>query len=233
MVTRSLAGALALVILARGAVCAQFPRWTVAHAGLSGVWEGAAIIATGRLDDVHPIGAAPPGKLPPMASPTIKRIYWCEGRFTAHEAIRGKMPPPGAPYRWGTIRPGCALDREKPTFPGDPLTVVWFIREEGAYLRPVVDGGGPFFFTIHRKWAPEGLSPERHFGQLLLSPDATGMTQEEYAGAFIKPASLACYILGRPECITRIRALAANGNQSLRDAACTFLKRQFDQACAQ
>lgn len=210
-----------------------FPDWTAEHLGLSGVWERASFVAVGALRDVRPVGVQRPRNLPRIASPTIRQIYWCEGDFASQEIVRGKKLPRSRTYLWGAIDPGCKLDQEGAVVEGESLTQVWFIREEGLYLRPVVDAGGPFFFTLHVTWEPHvaGVDSEKYFGTLLLSPGATGLSPQEYAQSFFKPASLACWIIGRTDCIQRIRGLAAFDNRELHVAACEFLNSQFQARC--
>ena len=237
MVSRQLRFSLLALVGAISALAAKrtFPDWTAEHLGLSGVWERTKFVAVGELHHVRPVGVQRPHNLPQMASPTIRQIYWCEGDFEFRELVRGEELARSRIYLWGAIEPGCKLDKEGAVIEGESLTQVWFMREEGAYLRPVVDGGGPFFFTFHVKWEPHtaGLGPEGYFGVLLLSPRATGLSTHEYAQTFIKPAGLGCWILGRSDCIQRIRALAALANRELRDAACAFLDSQFREKCTQ
>jgi hypothetical protein len=237
MVIRRLTIGLIAFVSAISALSAQhvFPDWTAEPLGLSGVWERASFVVVGQLRQIRPVGSVRPGKLPRIASPTIRRIYWCEGEFSSQQVIRGKLTLGVKRFLWGAIKPGCQLDQEASVSANESLTQVWFVREEGSYLRPVVDAGGPFFFTFHEKWTPQtaGADPERHFGQLLLSPRATGLTPEEYAQSFFKPAGLACWILGNADCMQRIRSLAAIDNRALHDAACKFLDYQFGEKCRQ
>jgi hypothetical protein len=233
MVIRRLsAGVLALgVFVSTLQARRAFPNWTAEPLGLSGVWERATLIAVGELHRVHPVGDVRAQHLSAWASPSIRRIYWCEGDFVPKRMIRGTEPLDTGKYLWGSIQSGCKLDRDAPAFPGEPLALVWFLRQEGPHLRPVVDAGGPLFFTLHNEWAPGTENPERYFGSLLLSPTAVGLTQEEYAQSFFKPAGLACWILGGTDCVQRIRSLAAEAKPALHDAACLYLKSQFGEGC--
>jgi len=237
MVIRTIEALIAALVFGVSVSSAQivFPNWTVEPLGLSGVWERASFIVIGSLRDVHPIGSVRPATFPAMSSPNIRLIYWCEGNFEWKQVIRGQKLFQVTKYRWGAIRPGCGLEMEARLRPDEPLTEVWFLREEGGYLRPVIDAGGPLFFTLHTKWEPNspGLEAERYFGKLLLSPTAIGFAAPEFARSFFKPAGLACWILGKDDCIPIILRLAATYPGQLHDAACEFLKSDLTVMCVE
>jgi hypothetical protein len=112
------------------------------------------------------------------------------------------------------------------------MTRVWFVRQEGDYLRPVVDAGGPLCLTFNFKWSVKsGENPSEHFARLLLTPLAVASTPVEYAQRFFSFASPACSIMGKGECIGEIKALAAMGVPYLRREACDFLASQFHETC--
>lgn len=223
------------ITISIGSAQPRLPDWAAAPLGLSGVWERATFVAVGDLQNIRPLGVTRPRKLPRLASSDIPQIHWCTGDFVPQQILRGTLRAKAKVYLWGAIEPGCKLDRDARLMPDEMLSQVWFIREEEGYLRPVVDAGGPFFFTFHVAWGPHAAGPdsERYFGSLLLSPSATGLSPEEYAQSFIKPAGLACWILGRADCIQRIRDMATTDNRKLHDAACEFLYSQFHEGCTQ
>jgi hypothetical protein len=112
------------------------------------------------------------------------------------------------------------------------ITRVWFIREEGKYVRPVVDGFGIYFVNFYVPWDESpARDPQEQFGDLLLSPAARGATLAEFADGFFTPAATACFVLGRAPCIERIRSLAKLGEPELQRAACDFLKSEFQVGC--
>ena len=205
----------------------QFPRWEVAPIALEGTWEGAPTVVIGEVRNITAVGDEPALDLQWPAGPWIKRIYWCEADFYAYAPIKGTVPARGKKYLWGAIRAGCKLDPLPPD-----STRVWFIREEGDYIRPVVDAGGRFYLTFRVKWDYKSSEdPETQFGRLLLNPKARNATIRDFAEAIDEPASTACFILGKARCVEEIRALTSLGDPDLTRAACDFLSSQYQEKC--
>jgi len=213
----------------RPALCQerQFARWEVAPLTLMGTWERAAAVVVGEVRNITAAGDHPVGDLPWPAGPWIKRIYWCEADFYGYAAIKGTLPARGKKYLWGAIRPGCKLE----ALPLDS-TQVWFIREEGEYVRPAVDAGGYFFITFRVKWDYKSKEdPQTRFGRLLLNPTGRHDSLRQFGKDIGDPASTACSILGRARCVEEIRALTLLGDPDLTRAACDFLRTQYDESC--
>jgi hypothetical protein len=130
--------------------------------------------------------------------------------------------------------PGCDLDKVSggERWFGEPVTEVWFIREEERYLRPAVDAGGIYYLSFHTTWDNNSqVDPEKRIGRLLLTPSANSKTLHDFAQGFFHEAMNACIILGTSECTKIINALAQRKDPDLREAACKFLKSQFQQNC--
>jgi hypothetical protein len=106
--------------------------------------------------------------------------------------VKGLAPGKGKEFLWATVKPGCELYPDE-SADKTPRTRVWFLREEGAYVRPVVDGFGLYYITFQSKWDnTPGLDPQIQFGELLLTPHARSGTLKEFAQGFFNPASTAC-----------------------------------------
>lgn len=227
--------ALVLLTLLHPGACAQkrFPEWKVSPIGLEGSWEMAPIVVVADVRNVAPIGVQKIKNPPWPVASTIDRVYWCQGDFVTYAVVKGRRPASGKKFVWGSVHPGCELNLAEPPRDGRPFTDVWFIREEGNYLRPVVDGGGYYCYTFYTNWDDgSSVAPQTRFARLLLTPSADGASVQDYARRFFTPASTACFILGREPCIEQIRALAALGDPDLRQAACEFLRSQFQEKCA-
>ena len=77
-----------------------------------------------------------------------------------------------------------------------------------------------FFYELHTRWSASlNPAPELRFAQLLLTPNANTRTLKEFAThGFPEPADLACFILGKEECVGQIQTLASLGDADLRRA---------------
>jgi len=211
----------------------QFPEWRVLPLTLEGAWESAPAVVIGDVRSVAPLGVQEIKVTPRFVSPSIKHIYWCEGEFRAHSAVKGRLPRTGKKYIWASVRPGCDLYRYAPPRDERPITRAWFIREEGDYVRPVADGGSFYFVTFYANWEPSSdIDPQARFARLLLTPSARDTSLRDFATGFESGASTACFILGRERCVELIRPLAALGDPELRRAACDFLRLQYQEGCA-
>jgi hypothetical protein len=185
-------------------------------------------VVVGEVRNITSVGDEPVKDLPWPAGPWIKRIYWCEADFNAYAIIKGPPPALGKRYEWGAIRPGCKLDALPPD-----STRVWFIREEGDYIRPVVDAGGRFYVTFLVKWDYNSKEePQTRLGRLLLNPTARHASLRQFAEEiYDELVTTGCMILGKARCVEEIRALTSLGDPDLTRAACDFLKSQFREQC--
>jgi hypothetical protein len=165
-------------------------------------------------------------------SPEVHKLYWCQGDFRATAVVRGELGP-RARYLWADSRPGCKLWDDNPSLIFHRFkTKVWFLREEGGFLRPPFDGGTDKFIGFFSKWDESSRLPARQrLGTLLLTPGANGDSLEEYARYLWDAGDIACELLGKAECVRQIRGLADLGNAELRDNACNFLKGQMEERC--
>ena len=214
----------------------QFPQWKVAPIGLSGTWESAADaggVVVGRVTNVVALGSQQISNQPWPVS-HVHEIYWCKADFHASAVVKGRLPTPGKPFLWAAIRPGCGFEWFRYGYDETeaPFTQVWFVREEGEYIRPVVDGGGVFSISFHGKWfdPPEKDAPTV-LALLMLNPEALGWTPSHYAVVFYYAVSLARTILGEEETVKRLKALATRQDPDIRTSVCSYLDSQFRQPC--
>lgn len=213
---------------------AQFSQWVAAPLTMVGVWERAETVVIAELKNTKEIGVQQlQTPLPWPTSPTVDKVYWCEGEFTAYSIIKGRYPTQGKRFIWGAIRPGCTISyANKRELNGRRVLRIWFVREEPRAIRPVVDGGGVFFLTFGADWGgPRVENPARAFAQLLLTPSANASSLSEFSRMLPSVGELACLILGRSECINEMRSLARLGNDDLKKAACAYSDLQLDAPC--
>ncbi len=210
----------------------RFPEWTVRPLPMDGVWEHAEDVLVGDVRNIRLAGTQKvKHPLRPAPNP-VDRIYWCEADFIARSSIKGRVPPPGTKFLWGSPRPGCQLSfYEQLRWPAS-VTRVWFCREEQGYLRPVADAGSLMFVSFKADWdsSPE-QDPQTRFATLLLTPSAESTNRETFKQTFFASASTACLILGRAQCVNKIRTVAELHDPALTSTACDFLRTQFREKC--
>jgi hypothetical protein len=198
-----------------------------------GVWNVSPIAAVGEVVNIHPYGEQDVENLPwPMAT-GVHKLYWCEGDFRVIAIVKGDLNLSTKRYLWASALPGCKLwDNSRRLIFRRFKTRVWFLREEGDFLRPPFDGGAALFIGFFAKWdeSPR-LSARQQLGTLLLTPTANNDTLKNYARYLWDVGDIACELLGKAECVRQIRALAGLGDPVLRENACQFLKGQMDEDC--
>lgn len=209
----------------------RFPEWKGSNLRLYGLWEATPIIAVGNVKNVTEFGQQTVDHLPSPVTQDLHKLYWCQGDFESIATIKGALNAKKK-YVWASVNPGCKL------FYGDlrdyskRLTRVWFLREEGQFLRPTFDGGTAYFYGLYTKWNDgPALAPRERLGVLLLTPQANSDSLAAFADDIWGLADVACSLLAKAECVQRIRALARLGDPNLRVAACEYLKAQQKESC--
>ena len=186
----------------------RFPAWRGSTVLPQAEWLASPIVAVGEVVNIVPYGRQHVDHLPQPMSPSVHTLYWCQGEFRPVAVVKGDLRLPPKRYLWASGLAGCRLYPDS----GDAMrfkTHVWFLREEGDFLRPTYDGGAHLF----------------------LKPAANSDTLGDYARYLGDVADIACELLGATACVDHIRALATLGNPALQEAACGFLKGQFGASC--
>jgi hypothetical protein len=229
----------AVLLVLQPVSCSQdhFPEWRSGSIGLSGSWEAAPNVVVGDVSNIVALGpqeiANPPWPVPN----SVHEIYWCQADFKADAAIKGDLPSSGKKFLWAAIRPGCGFEWFRYGYDEKeaPTTRIWFVREEGEYIRPVVDAGGVFFVSLHGKWFnPPKQEAPRMLALLMLNPAALGMSTAHYSIIFNTPVQLVRTILGDAEMAERLSDLAAStasSDRDLHEAVCYYLKDQLGRSC--
>ena len=198
---------------------------------LPGLWERSPIIAVGDLADISELGVQTVDRLPSPIAQSVHTLYWCQASFRAVATVKGRLPN-ASKYVWASIQPGCTLSYGDQKSYQERVTRVWFLREEQGLLRPTYDGGAAHFYGIYAKWSNDPRpSPQQKLGGLLLTPTAVARSLDEFAKSIWDNADVACSLLGKADCIGRIKALATLGDPALRHAACEYLRAQQGETC--
>jgi hypothetical protein len=210
-----------------------FPEWRGSTVWFQGEWNASPIVAVGEVVNIAPYGEQKVHHLPWPMSPEVHKLYWCQGDFQTTAVVKGEFHLVSRRFLWGSAMPGCRLYPESPIQLRRMNTHVWFLREEGDFLRPTYDGGTHRFLSLFDKWDSLQPIPAREqLGTLLLKPAANSDTLSDYAHYFPSVMDIACELLGNAVCVEHIKALAGLGDPALREVACGFLKGQFGTDCA-
>jgi len=214
-----------------GAPQKRFPEWRGSNLLLYGLWETTPIIAVGNVKNVTKFGEQTVDHLPYPVRQDLHKLYWCQGDFESIAIIKGALDGKKK-YVWASVNPGCTLFYGDQRDDSKRVTLIWFLREEGQFLRPAFDGGTFYFYGLLTKWndAP-ALAPRQRLGVLLLTPQANSNSLADFADNIWGLADVACSLLAKAECVQRIRALTGLGDPTLRIAACEYLKAQQNETC--
>lgn len=235
MVGRSAFVALA-VWISPGMVCLaaqlSFPIWRGSNVLLAGEWDASPIVAVGEVTNVREYGEQFVRTLPWPMSPEVHKLFWCQADFEVKAVVKGRLGSTSRRYLWAAPQPGCPLTYGDDRISSRFRTRVWFLREEGRFLRPTFDGGTSWFLGLFARWEESPVLPaRRRLGEFLLTPSAVSDTNKDYAAALWSVGDIACELLGEQGCAQRIRQLAKLGEPALREAACGFLEGQLREGC--
>jgi hypothetical protein len=210
-----------------------FPEWRGSNVLPPSVWDASSIAAVGEVVNIRLYGEQQVEKLPWPMSPEVHKLYWCEGDVKAIAIVKGELSVPIKKYLWASTVLPCRLWDDYPRLVFSRFkTRVWFLREEGEFLRPPFDGGTARFIGFFAKWDENSrLSARQQFGTLLLTPTTNNDKLKAYARYLWDVGDIACEVLGKAECVQQIRALAGLGDPVLHENACQFLKGQMDEDC--
>ncbi len=207
-----------------------FPELRGSHVRLTAEWQNSPIVAVGEVVNVRRYGTKTYSGLSYPAPPGAHEVYWCVGDFRATAVVKGSLDAAPQSYLF-TSDPDCreiyGSVRGK-----NPKTRVWFLRIERGFLRPVYDYGTYRYFALLGRWDEDPrLRPRQRLGALLLTPRANTTTLKDYAVYLWDVGDIACDLLGKAECVIRIRRLEKLGNPALQQMAYTYLQDQLHVGC--
>lgn len=191
-------------------------------------------MVVGEVTNISSFGEQAVSPLPYPMAPEVDKLFWCQGEFLVTAVVKGEMPVPPKKFLWASALAGCKLYDNDPAHVASRYrTRMWFVREEGKFLRPEFDYGTYYSVGLCATWDDGSSLPARErLGALLLTPTANCEPLESYATLFLNQVGdLACEVLGRTECVRRIRTLAHSGNAAMRAAACLYLRGQQQTSC--
>jgi hypothetical protein len=219
-------------VLLCGGAERKFPQWRGSNLELPAEWDASPIAAVGEITAITEYGEQTVRRLPWPMSPDVHRLFWCEGDFHVIAVVKGEIHGLKKKYLWGSAMPGCKLSYGTQQLFQRFQTRVWFLREEGDFLRPTFDGGTHGFLGLYFQWSryPD-LPPRERLGTLLLTPEANSDALGDYARYLWSIGDIACELLGKRECVRRFRALEELGDSSLKEAACGYLTGQQREPC--
>lgn len=164
-----------VVLKILGAQAPVFPPWTGERTeDLVSLWVRASLVAVGDMVNVTEYGVQEIGAMPPTAKQDLRKLFWCKATFRSRVVIKGRKPSPPKKVLWATVTPGCLLNYGDETAYAWRATRVWFLREEGAFLRFVVDGTEGYATHRIRRQMERPLRPGTQTTLRRTSIDASG-----------------------------------------------------------
>lgn len=211
-----------------------YPEWRVRQLSFGGVWADSAIVATGRLFEVRLLGSQSVDRAEWPLTQRVRRIFWCRGDLQVDVLIKGETRVGRRVLAWAQARSDCDARFNSNGENRGMGFKVWFLREEGEWLRPVVDGGSTVSMAFLSSWnSIEVNPPMRRFATYLLTPSANTTSLDEFADGLWDQAEVACGILGASECKERMLRLARMSSKPLRETACSYLAVEFKFPCGE
>lgn len=209
-----------------------FPHWRPYSMPLGNVWTMSEVVAVGNVTNIAKMGRQDWNQgVPPGIRAVFKQLQWCEADFVLTEVVKGSFPRAHGKYVWGKIEWGnaaseCVAYGMPPPRPATPTYLIWFLREEGNLLRPVSDRSR-FYFEVPGEWNTQDSLPPAQKAGLALLKELSEDTKDPGFIGFLGDA--ACELLGREQCIKRMRDPA--GSETFRRQACAYLEAQGRVTC--
>lgn len=229
---------LAAMLLAGMIPLQPFPEWKAGQWAPLGLWEKSQLVVVGDIRQVKPYGIQVGVQLGPPVQHGYDKLYWCEGELLILAVVKGSEQRKQARLLWASLVPGCVLYWNDSNNEMISSSRIWFLRKEGAILRPVLDygmmfrGGTTLFLEVRRPWADRpGIPLPEAFAGLLLSPEVLGDGRLELEGGGEEILYLACSALGSEKCVATLRALSKI-RPSTRQMVCRYLDRAMDEPCS-
>jgi hypothetical protein len=185
------------------------------------------IVATGYLDaiSIHSVESVSVNVV--GAPHRIERIYWCAGKFHSQLAIRGRIEH--SMYRWASTTPDCSIRYRATEDDARNAVVMWFMREEAGFLRPLSDGAR-FSLHINVRQIIES-DPRRRIGEALWNDVGKVADPKEKLSEILDVADIVCGMLGEPECVKRMLRLAKELPPDESSSLCRYLKDEWKATC--
>ncbi len=207
----------------------RFPEWrgvTPYHFPYA-AWQASSIVAIGAMRNVSVYGEQTADRFPAPMSPAVHRLFWCVADFDVAAVIKGDRPPNGRRYVWAQTSPRCNiwLWPDNPRAVDRPFqTRAWFFREDGEFLRPVVDSGMSPYLGLFTKWkeVSSTIEARRELGSLLLTPSANSDNLDDYGQYLGSVIDIACELLPKTDCASQVRQLASVVPR--RESSCPLLR---------
>ncbi len=210
-----------------------FPTWRVgANLPLSTLWDEAPIIVVASLVNPQLVGSTGIAAPPKTVDSRVKRLYWCSGELRVSSVLKGELPKDttSLKYLFASIRPLCSQAEDRNTDHARQIQI-WFIRAEGANVRPLYDAGSHRKLVLVRKPGEllEKLSRE-DVALRLLDPLSWDNGLLDLAGEMFVIGHMVCELLGSERCINEL-LLMAGRQEVLRAEVCDFLRVTYQYNC--
>jgi hypothetical protein len=205
-----------------------FPVFRASRLTPLAAWREATTVVVGNAVRVLPYGTQRVNLRAawPIGQP-VDRLHWCQAQLIPIAVVKGHLQQSPRTLLWASIREKCIL----PGTPEGSKTKVWLLREELGFLRPVADAGGTrTVWGFRQNWtAPGAGTPEIFLGEMLLKRET--YLKEELSDAIWEFGEIACELLGKAACVTRLRHLTAITDSTTAQSICDFLDVELGEGC--
>ena len=202
------------------------PRWQ-GRPHLPYLWSESTVVAAGQLTSVRRIGR-PIGLVEPANNAPFT-LYPCEGQFLPSAFLKGGIDstiPKILLFSWF---PKCSFGVGK-DFDINPVERIWFLRQEGEWLRPIIDNDSAFFDLFEPFEASASVAEtQARFARALLSPKIVAQDQAAFFRRLPEFYELSCQISGSDTCFANLRHMQQEAQPPLRAEICRWLASEYDQ----
>ena len=191
---------------------------------LQTLWSRATFVATGNLKQARHQGR----DFESAGSPT-GRIFLCESEIIPSVLIKGPANDSVWRVEWFSFFPSCTFEH---VADNDPKYVdrLWFLRSDGATLRPVADDAVAFL-GLYERFTPRGLSASEvrvELAEFLLRREALTHDQNSNYNGFGWYFPLACELAGDLACRAMVVAFQDRAVPKIRAEVCQYLWISYD-----
>lgn len=190
------------------------------------LWSRASIVAVGSVGAGHQTGTTQIAKYQNESL----TVYPCEAQFRPSALIKSDEEIGDRTLLWFSLFSTCGFGI-KPDETLRSTEQVWFLRSEGAWLRPVIDPSAEFLelFQPFQPAAKDAGDLRRSLSRTLLDPQSVAQTERGFTQRFDNFFELSCELAGQALCLQMLSDLHERASPLIRGQICRFVALTYDQ----
>jgi hypothetical protein len=193
---------------------------------LTDLWWRASIVAVGTVGVGHQVG---PTQVVNYEKESVT-LYPCEAEFRSVAVIKGDARIDNQMFLWFSFFPECGFGI-KPQQEIHSVEQVWFLRTQGALLRPIKDPSAQFL-ELFRAFHPadeDSGDLRRSFSRTLLTPPAVAQTDVRFIERFNDLFTLSCEVSVEAWCLRLLGDLHKRASPTVRKEICRYRAGIYNQ----